>query len=163
MSISNYKRLILAGLVIAWCVVIFNFSSQSAYESSQTSEGLISAVCSFIIPEFGDFSGTERENFIESLQFIVRKSAHFTAYGILGFLSYLALYDIKIKFRYAFAVGFSFLYACSDEIHQYFVSGRSCEIRDVLIDTAGAILGSLIALGLTKLILHYRKQKNTAN
>ena len=34
-----------------------------------------------------------------------------------------------------------FLYACSDEIHQLFVPGRSGEARDVLIDTLGACLG----------------------
>ena len=27
------------------------------------------------------------------------------------------------------------LYAVSDEIHQLFIVGRSCEIRDVIIDT----------------------------
>ena len=31
------------------------------------------------------------------------------------------------------------LYAFSDEIHQYFVLGRNCSIRDVLIDSIGVI------------------------
>ncbi|MDE6150201.1 MAG: VanZ family protein [Ruminococcus sp.] len=159
---TNYKRLITAALVIGWCAVIFSFSSQSASESSETSGGFIETFCNFIIPEFGDFSGSQREAFIESFQFAVRKCAHFTAYGILGFLSWFALFDFKAKLRYAIAVGFSFLYACSDEIHQYFAPGRSNEIRDVLIDTAGAMLGALIAFGITTLFIHYRKQKNTA-
>lgn len=159
----NYKILITTALVIGWCAVIFSFSSQSASESSKTSGGLIEAFCNFIIPEFGDFSGLQREEFIEHLQFAVRKCAHFTAYGILGFLSWFALFDIKTKLRYSIAVGFSFLYACSDEIHQYFVPGRSNEIRDILIDTAGAMLGALIAFGITKLFLNFRKQKNTAD
>lgn len=160
MNNRNYKRLILTALVIGWCAVIFNFSSQSASESSETSGGFIETFCNFIIPEFGDFTGSQRTEFIESLQFAVRKCAHFTAYSILGFLSWFALFDFKTKFRYAAAAGFSFLYACSDEIHQYFVPGRSSEIRDILLDTAGAILGTLIALGITKLFLHFRRQKN---
>ena len=36
------------------------------------------------------------------------------------------------------------LYAVSDEIHQCFVSGRSGELRDVLIDSAGVICGVVI-------------------
>lgn len=36
------------------------------------------------------------------------------------------------------------IYACSDEIHQLFVFGRSGEIRDVLIDFIGSFIGILI-------------------
>ena len=32
-------------------------------------------------------------------------------------------------------------YAISDEIHQFFVPGRSCQIKDVLIDSCGAAVG----------------------
>lgn len=158
------KRVILTVLVIAWCAVIFSFSAQNSNESSHTSGGLIEAVCNFIIPEFGNFSGAERQKFVYSLQFWVRKSAHFTAYGILGFLSWFALFDIKKGKRYLIAVGFSMLYACSDEIHQYFVPGRSCELRDVLIDTSGAALGALIALAFTVLAIRIKEKrhKNTA-
>ncbi|MBQ1935757.1 MAG: VanZ family protein, partial [Clostridia bacterium] len=35
-------------------------------------------------------------------------------------------------------------YAVTDEIHQHFVEGRSCELRDVLIDAAGALLFLLL-------------------
>ena len=34
-------------------------------------------------------------------------------------------------------------YAASDEVHQYFVPGRSADYRDVLADGAGAALGLL--------------------
>ncbi len=157
------KRLILAAIVIAWCAVIFSFSAQDSDESSQTSGGLIETVCDFIVPEFDDFSGVQRQSFVDNLQFAVRKCAHFTAYGILGFLSWFALFGIKKRKRYLIAAGFSMLYACSDEIHQYFVPGRSCELRDVLIDTSGAALGALIALALTVLAVKIKnRHKNTA-
>ena len=35
------------------------------------------------------------------------------------------------------------IYAISDEVHQIFVDGRSCELRDWAIDTVGAILGAI--------------------
>lgn len=156
------RRLILVALVIVWCIVIFSFSSQNSEESSETSGGLIAAVCEFIVPEFDDFNGTERQEFIDELQFAVRKTAHFTAYGILGFLSWFALFGMRNLRRYLSAVGFSFLYACSDEIHQLFVSGRSGELRDVFIDTGGAMMGALAAFGITMLIIRFRKEKKTA-
>ena len=49
----------------------------------------------------------------------------------------------------AAALGFCFLYACTDELHQYFVPGRACRFKDVMIDTAGAFTGivcSMIAI-----------------
>lgn len=36
------------------------------------------------------------------------------------------------------------LYAVTDEIHQIIVPGRACQLRDWVIDTAGAILGIAI-------------------
>ena len=33
------------------------------------------------------------------------------------------------------------LYSISDEIHQIFVPGRSCELLDVFIDTCGSLIG----------------------
>ena len=37
------------------------------------------------------------------------------------------------------------LYAATDDLHQLFVEGRSCEFRDVCIDSAGVVLGITIA------------------
>ena len=44
----------------------------------------------------------------------------------------------------AFLVGA--LYAASDELHQRFVSGRSGEIKDVLLDSSGVAFGILISV-----------------
>ena len=37
-------------------------------------------------------------------------------------------------------------YAVTDEFHQSFVPGRSCELRDVVIDSCGVLTGVLAAL-----------------
>ena len=42
------------------------------------------------------------------------------------------------------AWGIGTLYAVSDEIHQVFIDGRSCELRDIAIDAGGVLLGVLI-------------------
>ena len=41
----------------------------------------------------------------------------------------------------AIALSVGFLYAVSDEVHQIFVPGRAGQLRDVLIDTTGVLLG----------------------
>ena len=46
--------------------------------------------------------------------------------------------------RILISVVLAFTYACSDEIHQLFVPGRSGEFRDVCIDTCGASFGILL-------------------
>ena len=33
------------------------------------------------------------------------------------------------------------LYAASDEIHQYFIAGRACQLRDVFVDFVAAAVG----------------------
>ena len=45
------------------------------------------------------------------------------------------------------------IYAVTDEVHQAFVSGRSCELRDIIIDTVAAGVG----VGVVMLIRRWRK------
>ncbi|MFQ8632799.1 MAG: VanZ family protein, partial [Intestinibacter bartlettii] len=54
----------------------------------------------------------------------------------------------------------SVLYAISDEIHQYFVPGRACQFRDVMIDSCGALFGIAVIVILKKMV---NKIKNIYN
>lgn len=98
---------------------------------------------------------------IESASFIVRKAAHFSAYtamGILSFLTFVSYEKLRFKLRCAVSYAVCVLYAVSDEIHQHFVPGRSCEIRDMLIDSVGALLGLLVCLA----VIFIRKKPKKA-
>jgi VanZ family protein len=53
-----------------------------------------------------------------------------------------------------------FAYAVTDEVHQLFVSGRSGEVRDILIDTIAGALGIALYLGLRRLYGTSKKTKN---
>lgn len=131
--------------------MIFFFSAQKAEESRKTSAGLITAVV-----EFFDFDNSLTEAEIQSIRvnitFIVRKGAHFSLYAVLGLLIYLLLCEYAFMDRRAilFSVVLSMLYACSDEFHQSLVEGRSGELRDILIDTAGALAGCIVVWFLKK-------------
>ena len=83
------------------------------------------------------------------LTFLVRKGAHIFAYFVLGILTFNALWRVDLsKFKFNCPVGLSIivcaLYAVSDESHQLFVSGRSGEIRDIMIDSYAAMVGVFI-------------------
>lgn len=106
-------------------------------------------LCETFYPKFGDISGEKQETIISSFQFIARKSAHFLIYVVLGNLSLLAVISYKgLKFsvRPLIAAAICLIYAASDEFHQYFVPGRSCELRDMCIDFSGAVTGILLLL-----------------
>lgn len=59
---------------------------------------------------------------------------------------------------------FCALYACSDELHQYFVPGRSCRFFDVYVDSTGAFCGALLFWGLFHLAgMRKRKRQEISN
>ncbi|HEY7147859.1 MAG TPA: VanZ family protein [Gaiellaceae bacterium] len=66
---------------------------------------------------------------------ILRKGAHMTEYAIFGLLLLRAI-GRELP---ALAIGIA--YAITDEIHQEFVRGRHASPVDVLIDTAGLLIG----------------------
>jgi VanZ family protein len=81
------------------------------------------------------------------MHFMVRKLAHLTEYGILGFLFFRAWRAAHsgwrmIWARYAFACCLAV--AALDEFHQGFVPSRTSSPRDVAIDCVGVLIALLI-------------------
>lgn len=76
------------------------------------------------------------------------KVIHAIVYGLLGFLLNRAFsnqnrFPVWKKYSTWLAILVAILYGISDEIHQYFVPGRSMDIYDVLADAVGAFLGAM--------------------
>lgn len=152
------KKTIFAVLLVLWMGFIFSMSCENAEESSNTSGQTIKVVLS-TVPEFEKQPEEVKVNIIEKLQFIVRKSAHFIGYMILGILaSGLILYYGNINKKYLLAFLICVIYAISDEIHQLFVPGRAGQVRDVLIDSAGGLLGIIIVMAFEKLLIKFNKK-----
>lgn len=127
--------------------MIFCLSSQDATVSSQTSGSLIRTIAGIILPDFSKLSAPEQAEIIASLQFIVRKVAHFSLYAALGvfaFCSVISYRTLRFPTRVLSGALICLLYAVSDEIHQRFVPGRSCELRDVCIDFCGSLLAIVL-------------------
>ena len=76
-------------------------------------------------------------------------------------LFYLVLdigYILKGTKLFIFALSICFIYACTDEYHQTFVSGRTGQFTDSLIDTFGGTLGCLFYNSILK--INYFKEKH---
>lgn len=145
MTIRTHK-FFLPALLIFQMLFIFAMSS-FGHTSSDAQSNLF---VDFIAQNFPHVRHGLENNLISlsTLIFLVRKTAHFTEYAILGALFYLNFRQLpKLNSRpkkILLPIVFSFLYACTDELHQIFVPGRSAQFRDVLIDTLGASFGAII-------------------
>lgn len=135
-------------------LLIFSLSSQVAGQSSELSgkiADIIIKVVGRITPLDIKTSNTIDLGF--GLNHIVRKSAHLAVYFILSILMMNAFVVSGFnKFKaFSFTIILCSLYAVSDEVHQLFVPGRSGEVRDILIDSMGAMLGSVVYLTMSKI------------
>lgn len=120
-------------LVALWMMLIFVMSSFNSVESGNQSNFVVN----IIVDVFN-------VNNIDLLSLIIRKSAHFTEYFILGILVYNLIRSYNKKTYISLII--CILYAVSDEIHQMFVPGRSCQMLDVMIDSLGALLSIFLML-----------------
>lgn len=128
--------------------MIFQFSAQNADASSQVSRGLTERIVHSVNYRLEmNWTPAEQEAAVEHLEFYVRKAAHFSEYLVFAMTLSLPLYVYGVRgFRlYLLALFLTAAYACSDEAHQMFVSGREPRLRDVIIDTCGGLTGLLIA------------------
>ena len=153
-------------LLILWMVLIFSFSAQTADKSSNLSGEVGRKVASIFVPGFQKWEESRQDQFIEKIDFFVRKTAHFTEYMVLGMLWLLCLQsNPKGKFIMAHNMWSSMVasacFAMSDEFHQLFVAGRAGRWMDVGIDTAGAVVGVFLVGAGIKLFkkTHFHKEK----
>lgn len=136
------KRITFTLLVILCLSIIFLFSHQIG----SASEGISDTFTIKILDVYSkvtkrEISEERKEELVKDLRKLVRKSAHFTIYLLLGIFVYGAFRCYGVKHSILVAILFCFLYACSDEIHQLFVLNRTGRVFDVFIDTCGAGIG----------------------
>lgn len=94
---------------------------------------------------------------IWALNMIIRKLAHLMEFTILGGVLYAILrryieYGTVLK-----AIGLGIVIASLDEFIQLFSPGRSSQFSDILIDTVGIFIGTLVV----KLVYYIRYKRRT--
>lgn len=122
-----------------WYAVIFWFSAQTGHSSGAMSDRLAGWLLRWWRPSFFLQSAEKQAAVFETVTFCIRKGAHMGVYFILSGLLLAAVWRLVVSARGRAAAVFILcaLLAGLDEFHQTFVSGRSGQLRDVLIDLAG--------------------------
>jgi len=126
--------------LLVWLGVIF-FGSTDLMSAEHTSR--------FIVPFLRWLKSDISIETLASIHFVIRKCTHLSEYAILALLLLRAsIYVINFKRSmptlYVCVWVTCFLVAITDEFHQTFVVSRSACATDILIDSAGAILGLLV-------------------
>lgn len=145
---------------ILTAVVIFCFSAQGADDSSQISDSITLQVAQIVRPDYVELPVAARQSFLEKLSTAVRKSAHFLEFALLGFnlMGYFLarMPGLPARGCRLRAWGIATAYAATDEFHQMFVDDRAPRVLDVLIDSAGALTGTLVIALLILLLAKLR-------
>jgi len=123
----------------SWMVVIFSASGDSA--SMAHSSHIFEPVMHWLFPRLAQAR-------VEEIHYLFRKGMHMAEFSILALLLWLAIRRSHItedhRWRWSQAglsLAIVLLYAASDEFHQTFVSGRTGQVSDVMVDTTGGIIG----------------------
>jgi VanZ family protein len=128
--------------VVVWMALIFSASSDS--QSGQRSSCIIGPILRWLNPNISEIA-TDR------VVAIVRKVAHVTEYALLAVLLWRARRGTcglrgvgwnRYHARFAFIV--TVLYSITDELHQMLVPNRGPSLGDVLLDSAGGLLGLFV-------------------
>lgn len=138
--------------VLITMMIIFFFSAENGEKSSETSQKVVEKVLETVMNK--DKITLE---IIQKYQLPIRKLAHFCIYMLLGFSlanAYRVTLSKFIYLPYIVAFPSAIIYAISDEIHQNFSAGRAPSIKDVLIDSCGALTGILVYFWMCVLICH---------
>lgn len=147
-------------LIIIWMTVVFGFSNQQGTASGNTSRRVTIVIAKILTGNKID----ENSPFLETVETVIRKLAHFSIYTLGGFLIMNYAYSIEkdtgqiqnkekkndMRNKMLYSIAFGAGYAMTDEIHQFFVPDRSARLFDVGIDTLGVITGVIIYVGLRK-------------
>lgn len=152
----NNKKLISYTAVILWMILIFYLSNQPASDSNELSTGITDVILIAV-----EKVAPSSDIMLGNVNHLVRKNAHFFIYLVLGLLvlNSLSLSEINRCKEMGIALLICVLYAISDEAHQLFIPGRGAQIKDVFIDSLGAVLGVILYSSVRSL----RKVRNKPN
>ena len=124
--------------VVLWAACISWFST-GAFSAQSTN--------AYIDPVLRRFFGELSPEAFRLAHTIIRKSAHFIEYALLGVLMARALTPPGARVTRATVlrtIVYCALYASADELHQTFVPSRTGSPYDALLDSIGAIGGTAL-------------------
>lgn len=149
------RKAVFSAAVLLWMAVIFLFSAKPADESADMSRSAGQWIGKTFVGEYRTWTKEKQEAFAEAIDYPVRKAAHAAEYAVLGMLlaGMIGSFNASGWKRWGASYLIGTCYAATDEFHQLFVPGRSGQVSDVMLDSAGVLAGVLIYL-LLRIIFH---------
>lgn len=135
--------------ILVGCMIIFIFmnSLTPAVDSKQLSSTVTSTVQNLL-------QSLNVSVEFEFLHHLIRKTAHFSEYALLGGLIAIAIQRKPLIKSNIINFCIFLIVPIIDETIQLFTPGRSCEIGDMLIDGSGMIVGFLLIWFIYKKLSH---------
>ena len=145
-------RIILTTLTAAVICYIFFHSSLDAEESTVKSDSVMGWLDNIL-----RFFGIDAE----LSEHVIRKLAHFTEYSALGAMLCLTAFSyVRRRGRMLLiALPAGLAVAVCDELIQLGSAGRSCEVRDMLLDYCAVLTAALIVTLILYLIDRHKDKK----
>lgn len=155
----NHRKLVILTatlvIVVAWCITIFRLSGMNSESSNGASTGIVEKAISKVLDATNAAGITDaypdEEKLTKAAAFVnapLRKVVHATVYFVLTLLlltiGRVIFGSRKYLLTCVIAILLCFAFAMTDEYHQTFVEGRTGQMLDVMIDTAGACVGILL-------------------
>lgn len=146
-------------LALIGCIAFIFSNSMAVADVSSVSSGRVLQLLQAVLRRLGHPALAQRLT-----MHIVRKMAHFCEYTLEGFLLMLCMrvYSRHPLRHITVPMLAGVLTALTDETIQLFSEGRSSQVTDVWLDSAGVLAGILAALllmGLWRLLFHHRKKE----
>lgn len=141
-------------LVVLWILGIYKLSSMNTTNSNGKSKDIISIFIEDTLEVTNKYGITDSHpddnKLVKATNLLnrpLRKVMHASVYFVLAimivlFVNYL-FHNNKYWLSFLISILLIFALASLDEYHQSFVSGRTSDFKDVLIDTAGGLAGVL--------------------
>ena len=138
--------MIIARPILICFGMIYFFSSQDNMQTNDLSRTFTEKIAGILFRDFSAMNNDIQNTIINELNLFIRKAAHFSVYLIMSMFIYAeaALWLKKYFLSGIISVGICMIYAAADEFHQSLVPGRTPLVKDVFIDSCGALIGSII-------------------
>ena len=146
-------------LALIGCIAFIFSNSMKIASVSSVSSGRVLQLLQAVLRRLGMPGLAQRLT-----MHLVRKLAHFCEYTLEGFLLMLCMrvYSRRPLRHITVPMLAGVLTALTDETIQLFSQGRSSQVTDVWLDSAGVLAGILAALllmGLWRQLFHHRKKE----
>lgn len=159
----GYMIVATLSLFVLYCM-IFSFSAQDG----ETSGGLSMRISRMGIELWNELTGKNwtKGNISRAAVYFehpLRKMAHFAEYAVMGALvhSLWECWGRHGRKWFLISAAWIMVSAAADELHQYFVPGRSGNLPDVLLDTCGGAFGAAICALSAALLRRAGKRKKS--